>query len=106
MAFPQYLKEYPNMHTSFPLHLSMNRLVSGYPAHRHDFLEFSFVIAGSGWEKVNGVRHPMTAGTFTFVLPYQVHEIFTDPGSTLVLFNCMFKMDLLMKSVKGSGRLA
>lgn len=95
--FPGYLKEYPNMHTRFPLHLSLNRLTRGYPAHRHDFLEFSYVIEGSGAETVNGVRHPMAPGTFTFVLPYQVHELFTDPGSTLVLYNCMFSMDLLME---------
>jgi len=94
--FPGYLKEYPNMHTRFPLHLSLNRLTRGYPAHRHDFLEFSYVVEGSGAEMVNGVRHPMTPGTFTFILPYQVHELFADPGSTLVLYNCMFSMDLLM----------
>ena len=98
--FPHYLKEYPNMHSRFPLHLSLNRLEKGYPAHRHDFLEFSFVVDGSGAEAVNGRRHPMTPGAFTFVLPYQVHELFTDPGSTLVLYNCMFSMDLLME---GSG---
>lgn len=97
--FPHYLKEYPNMHTRFPLHLSLNRLERGFPAHRHDFLEFSLVVEGSGAEAVNGVRHPMAPGTFTFVLPYQVHELFTDAGSTLVLYNCMFSMDLLMENV-------
>lgn len=95
--FPLVLKTYPNMNSSFPLHLSMNRLKNGFPAHRHDFLEFSYVIEGSGSETINGVKHTMQPGTFTFVLPYQVHELFTDPGSTLVLYNCMFSMDLLME---------
>ncbi|WP_248926251.1 AraC family transcriptional regulator [Paenibacillus hamazuiensis] len=100
--FPKYLKTYPNMHSSFPFHLSMNRLSNGYPAHRHDFLEFSYVVEGSGSETINGINHRMEPGTFTFVLPYQVHELFTDPGSTLVLYNCMFSMDLLMeKSTDG-----
>lgn len=98
--FPQYLKTYPNMNTSFPFHLGQNRLKGGFPAHRHDFLEFSYVVEGSGAESVNGVLHPMVPGTFTFVLPYQVHELFTDPGSTLVLYNCMFSMDLLMEPAK------
>ncbi|MFD0693188.1 helix-turn-helix domain-containing protein [Paenibacillus sp. GCM10027628] len=101
--FPDYLKTYPNMHTSSPLHLSRNRLNNGFRAHRHDFLEFSYVVDGSGYETINDVRHPMTPGTFTFVLPYQVHELFTDPGSTLILYNCMFSMDLLMEPGSSDG---
>lgn len=93
--YPRYLKSYPNMHTSFPLHLAVHTLRNGYPAHRHDFLEFSFVTEGSGWEKINGVPHPMKPGTFTLVLPYHIHEIYTDPGATIVLYNCMFGLKLL-----------
>lgn len=96
--FPRYLKTYPNMHSLFPFHLSLNRLTDGYPAHRHDFLEFSYVIEGSGSEAINGIHHPMQPGTLTFILPYQIHELFTQPGDTLVLFNCMFSMELLMES--------
>lgn len=94
--FPQYLTHYPNMNTAFPFHLALHKLTNGYPAHRHDFLEFSFVIEGEGTETINGVNHPMVPGTFTLILPYQVHEITTTRGSTLVLYNCMFSLDLLM----------
>ncbi len=95
---PAYLKTYPNMDTSSPIHLSQNRLYHGFRPHRHDFLEFSYVIDGQGSETINDVRHEMLPGTFTFVLPYQVHELFTEPGSTLVLYNCNFSMDVLMPS--------
>lgn len=101
--FPDYLKTYPNMHSTFPLHLSRNTLDRGFRAHRHDFLEFSYVVAGRGSETINDMKHAMTPGTFTFVLPYQVHEIFTDPGQHLVLYNCMFSMDLLMESGNDPG---
>lgn len=94
---PEYLKTYPNMHSSYPLHISLNRITDGFRAHRHDFLEFSYVIDGSGYEAINDAKHEMTVGTFTFVQPYQVHELFTAPGNTLVLYNCMFSMDLLME---------
>ncbi|SDC66381.1 AraC-type DNA-binding protein [Paenibacillus sp. UNCCL117] len=93
--FPQYLKTYPNMDSALPFSLRKNRLEHGYPAHRHDFLEFSFVVEGTGSESINGVLHPMKPGTFTFVLPYQVHELFTDPGSALVLYNGNFDMGLI-----------
>ncbi|GGG85486.1 AraC family transcriptional regulator [Paenibacillus radicis (ex Gao et al. 2016)] len=103
--FPDYLKTYPNMHTSSPLHISLNRLDNGFRPHKHDFLEFSYVISGSGAERVNGDQHVMKPGTFTFVLPYQVHQLFTDPGESLMLYNCMFSMDLLMESAKEDGLL-
>jgi len=96
--FPRYLTAYPNMNSAFPFHLNLKGLPRGYPAHRHDYLEFSYVVSGSGGETINGVLHPMKPGTFTFILPYQVHEIFTDPGSDLVLYNCIFSMDLLMET--------
>lgn len=98
--FPDYLKTYPNMDTASPLHISLNTLTNGFRAHRHDFLEFSYVVEGQGSESINGVLHPMRPGTFTFVLPYQVHQIYTDNGSKLVLYNCMFSMDLLMETSK------
>jgi len=98
--FPDYLKTYPNMDTTSPLHISLNTITNGFRAHRHDFLEFSYVVDGQGSESINGVLHPMRPGTFTFVLPYQVHQIYTDVGSKLVLYNCMFSMDLLMESSK------
>lgn len=101
--FPDYLKTYPNMDTSSPLHVSLNRLNNGYRPHRHDFLEFSYVVDGSGAEAINGDKHPMKQGTFTFVLPYQVHQLFTDPGDTLVLYNCNFSMDLLLEPSKDNG---
>ncbi|MHA6484819.1 helix-turn-helix domain-containing protein [Paenibacillus sp. strain BS8-2] len=88
------------MNTASPLHISLNSLHAGFRAHRHDFLEFSYVVDGSGSESINGVLHPMKQGTFTFVLPYQVHQIFTDPGSKLILYNCMFSMDLLIETAQ------
>ncbi|MEK3882599.1 AraC family transcriptional regulator [Paenibacillus sp. PL2-23] len=101
--FPEYLKTYPNMDTSSPLHISLNQLPNGYRRHRHDFLEFSFVIEGAGQEAINEMKHDMLPGTFTFVLPYQVHELFTQPGKPLKLFNCMFSMDLLMETGAAEG---
>ncbi|MBP3966131.1 helix-turn-helix domain-containing protein [Paenibacillus lignilyticus] len=101
--FPDYLKTYPNMDSAFPLHMSLNTLKQGFRAHRHDFLEFSYVVEGRGRESINDVKHEMLPGTFTFVQPYQVHEIFTEPGSTLVLYNCNFSMDLLIDSGHGDG---
>jgi AraC-like DNA-binding protein len=96
MTFPinKQLSDYPNI-GAFPFHLSINRVDQHFPSHRHDFLEFSLVVEGCGYETVNGQVHPMQPGTFTLLLPYQVHEITANPGSPLILFNCMFGLELL-----------
>lgn len=101
--FPKYLSEYPNMNSSFPFHLSINQIGRGYESHRHDFLEFSYVIEGKGTETINGVVHTMKPGTFTFVLPYQIHEIFTESNEPLRLFNCMFGMNILFDTNSDMG---
>jgi AraC-like DNA-binding protein len=101
--FPQYLSEYPNMYSSFPFHLSINRLERGYVSHRHDYLEFSYVIEGQGSEIINGIEHEMKPGTFTFVLPYQIHEIHSTGDVPLRLFNCMFGMNILFDTNSDMG---
>lgn len=83
------------MNTSLPLHISINTLDNGFRPHRHDFLEFSFVISGNGYELINDEAHPMVPGTFSFLLPYQVHQILTEKGQTIQLYNCSFSMELL-----------
>ncbi|PYI56288.1 AraC family transcriptional regulator [Paenibacillus flagellatus] len=95
MAYlPMYIENYPNMDTAFPLHFSVNRLDSGFPAHRHDYLELSYVIEGEGTETINGATHPMKPGTLTFVQPFQIHELRTAPGSILLLYNVRFSTGL------------
>lgn len=91
---PEYIEHYPNMNTAFPLHFSINRLASGYRAHRHDYLEISYVIEGEGAETINGVEHPMKPGTLSFIQPYQIHQLYTKPGCTLSLYNIRFSHGL------------
>ncbi|WP_165972393.1 helix-turn-helix domain-containing protein [Paenibacillus piri] len=95
---PKYLTHYPNMDSELPFHLKVNRLLHGFESHRHDYLEFSYVIAGHGYETINGVRHIMQPGTFTLVMPYQFHEIQSEPGTPLTLYNCNFGIHLYSPS--------
>lgn len=95
MAYlPDYIERYPNMHTTFPLHFSINTLHSGFRAHRHDYLELSYVMEGEGSETINGAPHPMKAGTLSFIQPYQIHQLYTSTGSTLKLYNVRFSHGL------------
>jgi|CZCB01.1.fsa_nt_gi AraC-like DNA-binding protein/mannose-6-phosphate isomerase-like protein (cupin superfamily) len=71
-----------------PFILRINKIQKPFPAHRHHFLEFSYVISGSGKEIINGKEHKLKRGTFTLLLPYQVHEIWPDNAEGITLYNC------------------
>jgi AraC-like DNA-binding protein len=101
--YPIYYKQPPSENTQLPLKLAIHTLPHGFVAHRHDYLEFSYVLEGTGWETINGVRYRKQPGSFTFVLPYQVHEIHTDPGSCLKLYNGEFAMSLLLDAGRDAG---
>lgn len=53
------------------------------------------MIEGEGYQVINGKRHPLLPGTFFFLLPYQVHELFAHSDAPIRLYNCMFDMNLL-----------
>lgn len=83
------------MQSSFPFTIDIHKVERSFPPHRHDFLEISLVIEGKGAELVNGVSHDMRPGTLTLVLPFQIHELRSEPGSPLRLYNCMFSAELI-----------
>ncbi|MBM7570643.1 AraC family transcriptional regulator [Aquibacillus albus] len=93
-SLPRYLTEFPSFHSVFPFYISINSLDTGFPAHRHDFFELSLVIEGEGKEMINHTVHDMMPGTFTFVMPYQIHKIETTSDQPLRLINCNFGMNL------------
>lgn len=100
---PTYKDSFYRGNKAFPIYLTIHHIEKNFPVHRHDFLEFSLVIEGHGWEVIDGVVHRLQPGIFTFLLPYQVHEIRTEPGVPLQLYNCNFDMDLLYDTHFDSG---
>lgn len=63
--------------------------------HHHNFAEISYFFEGSGVESIDGVRHRLTTGTVSVVLPHQIHIIKSDSGRKLRKYCCMFDMELL-----------
>lgn len=82
----------------FPFRIGHPVIRRHFPAHRHEYLEISFITAGEGYQIVNGKRHPLRPGTFFFLLPYQVHEIFTVSSESMRLYNCMFDIQFMFWS--------
>ncbi len=92
--YPQYLFEYPNIDSDFPFHMK-KKWYTSVPSHRHDFIEFSLVLAGKGKERINGIEHDMRPGTIVLLLPYQIHEYRADIDEKLLMYICNFDMKLI-----------
>lgn len=52
-----------------PFILRINKIQKPFPAHRHHFLEFSYVISGSGKEIINGKEHKLKREPLPFSYP-------------------------------------
>lgn len=92
--YPDYFIEYPNRNSELPFYMK-RKLQRTTPLHRHDFVELTLVLGGHGTEVINGAQHRMMPGTMVMLLPYQVHQISSDPDDPLDLFICNFALDLM-----------
>jgi len=46
-----------------------------FKLHRHNFVEFMYVVKGEGTEHINSISYNLKPGTFSIVMPYQIHRI-------------------------------
>ncbi|WNR46212.1 helix-turn-helix transcriptional regulator [Paenibacillus roseipurpureus] len=106
MTYPQTYDAsfFPILASDIPLVVTRNTIHHHFPLHRHDVMEISLVLSGDGVETINGMSHPMTPGTVTVIMPYQFHEIHSTGSTPLVLFNCMFGLELLLASPTNQER--
>jgi AraC-like DNA-binding protein len=74
------------LHGSFPFTFKIHKLKADVLPHTHNFIEYTYVICGSGMEIINGVERKIQAGTFTLLLPHQVHQLKIPPGQELHLY--------------------
>ncbi len=61
--------------------------------HRHNYIEFSYVIKGTGYEIVNNERHSLERGTFSLLLPYQVHALYSDQSDPITFYVGAISLD-------------
>jgi len=82
-----------------PFYILFHQLTQNCRLHHHNFAELSLVVEGDGVEIVNGRMHIVRPGTVTFLLPNHMHEIQSDPNSPIVLYCCMFDLNVLFTMV-------
>ena len=63
--------------------------------HAHDFIEFAYIDQGKGYHTINGQRDTIQKGDFFIINTYVPHEYAPDPGTEMVVYNCIFLPDSL-----------
>jgi len=56
-------------------------------AHRHDYFQVQFTLAGEAVSHIGATRHKLVPGSLVFVLPFRVHRVQRDPGSRFCVIN-------------------
>ena len=69
-----------------PYTIGLQEHADYFVPHRHHFIEFSYVIRGEGTETVDGRVHPLRPGTFSLLLPSQVHTLHADADNPVSLY--------------------
>jgi len=64
----------------------------------HTFVEFTYIIAGSGYQSINGTMHRMEPGSVSLALPYHIHQTISDKGAVIQKYCCQFDISLLFGS--------
>ena len=90
--FRYELKKYQN-NSELPLAVWLERPTRLYQIqHVHDCFEFVFVLSGTGWCAVNGLRFPILRNDLYVLRPGDVHEFTNNPG--MRFYNIMFSRKL------------
>lgn len=69
--------------------------------HRHDFLEFVYVLSGSAMQYFNSRSVRVSAGDFFMINYGEVHKYSPDGDNTFSIINILFKPEFLDPSLKG-----
>ncbi|TMV43042.1 AraC family transcriptional regulator [Paenibacillus mesophilus] len=64
----------------------------------HSFVEFTYIIDGSGYQSINGTLHRMEPGTISLLPPYHIHQMTSDNGCVIRKYCCLFDMNILFGS--------
>lgn len=67
-----------------------------FKLHRHNFVEFMYVVKGEGTEYINSISYTLKPGTFSIVMPYQIHRIDYSPQTPLSIYVAAISFEELL----------
>jgi len=84
-----------------PFQIARRTQIEHYPLHWHEFYELTYIIAGQGIHKVNGVEIPIQSGDLFLLTPADFHEIGPVRGMQLEKYNLIFMEQFLSDELRG-----
>lgn len=74
-------------------YINKEKMIESFPLYRHDFIEVSLVLSGSGVEIINGRKYPIEQGSLSVLMPWHFHTIRTEYDEPITRFICEFSME-------------
>lgn len=87
--------EYQDHKDRIPFYIDL-RFVHNSSLHHHEYAEMSVIVGGRGVEFINEVGQPLQEGSVSFLLPHQMHIVYSDRNDPLRKYSCMFDMAYLL----------
>ncbi len=88
-----------------PYTLCLQTPADYFVPHRHNYIEFSYVIGGEGIEETDGQVHPLVPGTFSLLLPAQIHTLHARPEHPISFYVGGVSLDVLAALEPVAGNL-
>jgi AraC-like DNA-binding protein/mannose-6-phosphate isomerase-like protein (cupin superfamily) len=70
-----YPKQFLALDESVNVRYSEDPVLSSISVHSHNYIEFSYLMEGSGTETINHAAFEMKPGYFSIIYPWQTHEL-------------------------------
>jgi AraC-like DNA-binding protein len=96
--FPEYL-----YHLEDQIMILWHDSINYFKNHRHNFLEFLYVVEGEGVEYINDVKHDLCPNTFSMVLPYQVHMLKSSEKKPMKFYCVAIGLETVFTSFNSKG---
>ena len=74
-------------------YINKEKMIDSFPLYRHDFIEISLILSGTGTETVNGQKFPIQKGSLSVLMPWHFHTIHTKYDEPITRFICEFSME-------------
>lgn len=74
-------------------YINYEKMVDNFPLYRHNFIEISLILEGSGIEIINGKKYPIHTGCVSVTMPWHFHTIITSYNAPIKRFICEFSLE-------------
>lgn len=74
-------------------YINYEKMIDSFPLYRHNFIEISLILEGSGIEIINGNKYPIKEGCVSVTMPWHFHTIITSANAPIKRFICEFSLE-------------